>query len=127
NFTGSGNETAAHVIENPRMTLMFCAFEGKPQILRLYGVARSIGPGSSEWEASLTRFIPSPGARQIFELSVDLVVTSCGMGVPLYTYQGQRPGLVEWAERKGRDGIIEYQRRKNHTSLDGKPTDITGE
>jgi hypothetical protein len=126
NLTGSGNETAAHVRELNRMTLMFCAFEGKPLILRLYGHARVIHPYDAGWEASYALFNPLPGARQIFDLQVDLVQTSCGMGVPLYDYAGDREQLVDWALRKGDAGLKEYQQQKNRTSLDGKPTHITG-
>ena len=106
NVTGSGNETAAHVKENGRMTVMFCAFEGKPLILRLYGMA------------------PLPGARQIFELSIDLVQTSCGMGVPLYDFRQQRDQLNQWAEKKGAEAVRQYWQEKNRISLDGKATDI---
>lgn len=124
NVTGSGNETAAHVVENGRMTLMFCAFAGKPLILRIYGKARVIHPRDAEWEEWLARFDALPGARQIFVLDVELVQTSCGMGVPLYDFKGQREQLVEWAERKGPEGIAEYWDRKNTLTLDGRPTGI---
>jgi hypothetical protein len=85
NVTGSGNESSAHVQQNPRMTIMFCAFEGLPLILRLYGTARVIHPRDAEWAELYALFPPLPGARQIFDLSVDLVQTSCGQAVPLYT------------------------------------------
>lgn len=124
NVTGSGNETAAHVLENGRMTIMFCAFEGKPVILRLYGKARVVHPRDAEWAGLLARFENIPGARQIFVLDIELVQTSCGMGVPLYDYRGQRSQLVEWAEKKGPEGVAEYWERKNQVSLDGKPTQI---
>lgn len=124
NVTGSGNETAAHVLENGRMTMMFCAFEGKPLILRLYGCARVIHPRDAEWETLLARFDGLAGARQIFVLQVELVQTSCGMGVPLLDYRGQRSQLVDWAEKKGADGLAEYWERKNLVSLDGRPTGI---
>ncbi|WP_337954680.1 pyridoxamine 5'-phosphate oxidase family protein [Sedimenticola selenatireducens] len=88
NVTGSGNETAAHVREFPRMTLMFCAFEGSPMILRLYGTPRVIHPYDTEWETLYPLFKPLSGARQIFDLAVELVQTSCGMGVPFYDYAG---------------------------------------
>jgi hypothetical protein len=124
NLTGSGNETAAHVRENPRMTLMFCAFEGSPLILRVYGTARVIHRHDAGWDAAFALFEPIPGARQIFDLSVDLVHTSCGMGVPLLNYAGQRNQLEEWARKKGEDGIEAYWKEKNRISLDGKPTGI---
>jgi len=124
NLTGSGNETSAHVQENPRMTLMFTAFEGNPMILRLYGNARAIHKNDPDWNELYAWFHPMPGARQIFDLNVELVQTSCGMGVPLFDYREERNQLGPWAENKGADGIQEYWREKNETSLDGKPTNI---
>jgi hypothetical protein len=124
NVTGSGNETAAHVLENPRMTIMFCAFEGKPVILRLYGSARVLYPRDAEWQDYVSHFELIAGTRQIFVMEVDLVQTSCGMAVPLFDYQGQRQQLVDWAEGKGQAGIEEYWRDKNQLSLDQKPTKI---
>jgi len=126
NLTGSGNETAAHIRELNRMTLMFCAFEGSPLILRLYGTARAIHPNDADWEACYSLFNPLPGARQIFDMKVDLVQTSCGMGVPLFDYAGDRTQLIDWAARKGDTGLQKYWEEKNRTSLDGKPTQITG-
>ena len=124
NVTGSGNETAAHVLADPRMTLMFCAFEGPPLILRLYGRARAIHLNDAEWNALYALFQPLPGARQLFELSVDLVQTSCGAGVPLYQYLGDREELNEWSRRKGEDGVRQYWLDKNQLSIDGLPTHI---
>ena len=122
--TGSGNETSAHVQENPRMTIMFAAFAGNPMILRIYGNARVVHKNDPEWKELVTLFRPLPGARQIFDLSVDLVQTSCGMGVPFYDYVGEREQLEEWANRKGEKGIREYWKEKNQESIDGKPTHI---
>jgi len=124
NVTGSGNETAAHVQELPRMTLMFCAFEGEPLILRLYGQARAIHPFDPEWPALYPLFTPLPGARQIFDLSLDLVQSSCGFAVPFYEYQGEREQLLRWAEKKGEDGLKQYWQEKNCVSLDGKPIEV---
>ena len=124
NVTGSGNETAAHVLADPRMTLMFCAFEGPPLILRLYGRARAIHLTAAEWTALSALFQPLPGTRQLFELSVDLVQTSCGAGVPLYQYLGDREELNEWSRRKGEDGVRQYWLDKNQLSIDGLPTHI---
>ncbi len=124
NLTGSGNETAAHVQRDPRMTLMFCAFEGDPLILRLYGKAQLIAPHDPRWPDLYGWFEPTPGARQIFDFEVELVQTSCGMGVPLMCYEGQRSELLQWAERKGEAGIRAYWLEKNRTSLDGLPTGI---
>jgi len=124
NVTGSGNETAAHIQENPRMTIMFAAFEGNPMILRIYGNARVIHKNDPDWKDKSRLFRPLPGARQIFELTVDLVQTSCGMGVPLYDYLGDREQLNEWALSKGEEGIKEYWKDNNQESIDGQPTHI---
>lgn len=122
--TGSGNETAAHLKHNPRMTIMFNAFDGKPLILRLYGMAKAIHRGDAEWSALLPMFKALPGARQIFDVSIDLVQTSCGMGVPCYRYLGDREQLNRWALGKGEDGIRGYWQEKNAVSIDGIATDI---
>ena len=124
NVTGSGNETAAHVQEHPRMTLMFCAFEGDPLILRLYGKAKVVHQKDAEWKQLFSQLNPLPGARQIFDLSVDLVQTSCGMGVPFYDYANERGQLNNWAEKKGQDGLKAYWEEKNQISIDGQPTHI---
>lgn len=124
NVTGSGNETAAHLLESPRMTLMWCAFEGQPMILRLYGTARSVYAGDAEWDELMGHLDPIPGARQILDMQVDLVQTSCGTGVPLFDYVEDRSQLRRWAERKGDDGVEQYWRDRNAVSLDGRPTGI---
>lgn len=121
NLTGSGNETAAHLAESPRMTLMFCSFESEPKILRLYGTAREVQPGDAEWEDYYRHFAPMNGVRQIFDMNVDLVQTSCGFAVPFFEYQGEREMLTAWAQRKGPEGIEKYWKEKNSVSLDGKP------
>lgn len=125
NLTGSGNETAAHLLADGRLTIMFCAFEGPPMILRLYGHARSLPRGSADYAHYLAGAFGGeepPGARQIVRMEVDLVQTSCGYGVPLYDYKAERPSLVRWAEQKGEDGIADYWREKNLVSMDGLPT-----
>ncbi len=122
NVTGSGNETAAHVLHNSRMTIMFAAFEGSPIILRLYGNAKVIHPKDPEWQQLSLHFELLPGARQIFDVSVDLVQKSCGMAVPFFEYQGQRNQLRDWAERKDEAELTDYWRNKNQTSIDGIPT-----
>lgn len=124
NVTGSGNETSAHVQQNPRMTLMFCAFDDKPLILRLYGAARVVHGSDPEWHDLFGLFRPLPGARQIFDLAIDLVQTSCGMGVPCFSYAGDRELLSEWATKKGEEGLKRYREEKNQTSIDGIPTHI---
>lgn len=124
NLTGSGNETAAHVELQPRMTLMFCAVAGNPLIVRIYGRAQAIHQTDPEWAETYALFNPIAGARQIFLLNVEAVQTSCGMGVPLFDYQGERDQLDAWAEKKGTEGISRYWRDKNSLSLDGYATDI---
>ena len=124
NVTGSGNETSAHIQEDPRMTVMFSAFEGNPMILRLYGNAKVIHKNDAEWNKLYSLFNPIPGARQIFDLTVDLVQTSCGMGVPLFDYVEERQQLNNWASKKGNTGIKEYWLEKNQVCLDGQPTHI---
>ena len=119
NVTGSGNETAAHVQESPRMTIMFTAFEGSPMILRLYGNAKVIHPKDTEWDELYSQFNPLPGARQIFDLEVDLVQTSCGMGTPYFDYVEDREHLNEWAKSKGTEKIEKYWEDKNQLSIDG--------
>ncbi|PPD02664.1 MAG: pyridoxamine 5'-phosphate oxidase [Methylobacter sp.] len=124
NLTGSGNETSAHVQADPRMTLMFCAFEGAPMILRVYGSARVIHKNDSEWPALFAHFKPLPGARQLFDVAIEMVQTSCGMAVPFYDYAGDRQELVDWAAQRGDDGLQRYWLEKNQTSIDNLPTYI---
>jgi hypothetical protein len=126
NLTGSGNETSAHVQRDPRMTLMFCAFEDPPMILRVYGAARVVHRSDPDWADLLSLFKPLPGARQIFDLAVDLVQTSCGMGVPYFAYGGDREQLSDWARKKGDEGVRDYWEQKNQVSIDGIPTRIVG-
>jgi hypothetical protein len=125
--TGSGNETAAHVRSNGRMTIMFCAFEGAPLILRLYGTGETIAHGTQEYVRLRDRHFGGKepvGARQIVRLDVDLVQTSCGFGVPFFDYVGERDALDKWAQAKGNEAIEAYRREKNRVSIDGFPTGI---
>lgn len=124
NVTGSGNETAAHLLSHPRMTIMFMALDGGPMILRLYGTAKTIHPQDEDWSALYANFPVNPGARQIFDLHIDLVQTSCGMAVPFFDYRGEREQLNQWAEKKGAQGIRDYWRDRNQQSIDGLPTGI---
>ncbi|WP_298865446.1 pyridoxamine 5'-phosphate oxidase family protein [uncultured Gimesia sp.] len=124
NVTGSGNETSSHIQEDGRMTILFCAFTGKPVILRLYGQSRVIHPYDAEWESLFAHFPSIPGARQVFDMRVELVQTSCGMGVPFYDYVEEREQLTTWATKQGEEGVHNYWREKNQVSLDGKPTHI---
>ncbi|MEH6910460.1 MAG: pyridoxamine 5'-phosphate oxidase family protein [Oceanicoccus sp.] len=127
NVTGSGNETSAHIQEYPRMTIMFAAFEGNPMILRLYGQAKVIHRNDPNWDGMYSCFNPIAGARQVFDLTIDMVQTSCGMAVPFFDYVEEREQLKSWASKKGDEGIKEYWQQKNQLSLDGKPTNIVGE
>lgn len=124
NLTGSGNETAAHLLENNRMTIMFCAFEGNPMILRLYGTAKVYHPRDKEYTELIGLFSDEIGARQIIDMTVDLVQTSCGMAVPFYDFVEERNQLKDWTENKGKEGIKEYWKDRNMLSIDGKPTGI---
>ncbi|MDQ6962004.1 MAG: pyridoxamine 5'-phosphate oxidase family protein [Mariprofundaceae bacterium] len=124
NITGSGNETAAHLQSDERMTVMFNAFTGPPMILRLYGQAKMVLTSDLQWDALYGLFEPIAGARQIFDMHVDLVHTSCGFGVPLYDYQGERTQLQAWAEHKGEAGVKQYWQDKNTLSLDGEAIPI---
>lgn len=123
-LTGSGNETAGHIGRDGRLTVMFCAFEGQPLILRLYGRGAVMPCGSTGYRSLLNQLFQGrepPGARQIVRQEVELVQTSCGYGVPLFDYQGERDNLIRWAEHKGEDGLAAYRREKNTVSLDGLP------
>jgi hypothetical protein len=124
NLTGSGNETAAHVLENARMTVMFCSFDKQPLILRLYGQARVLHERDSAWQERANLFPAYTGARQIFELDIDLVQSSCGYAVPYYQMTGERPTLAKWAEKKGRTGIQQFWQERNTRSLDDRDTGI---
>ncbi len=124
NVTGSGNETAAHVQQDPRMTIMLCAFDGPPLVLRLYGTAKVTHKNDPEWSTLFALFKPLPGARQIFDMAIDLVTTSCGMGTPYFSYIEDRELLNNWAIKKGEDGLKRYWEEKNQTSIDGIATHI---
>lgn len=121
-IVGSGNETSAHILENGRITLMFCAYEGLPLILRLYGKGYTVLPGDEEWPELSQSFELLLGTRQIIVADVDMVQTSCGFSVPLYDYTGERDHAQKWAENKGVDGLEKYKEEKNRVSLDGLPT-----
>jgi hypothetical protein len=122
--TGSGSETRAHLVGpgDGRLTVMFCAFEGPPLVLRLYGRGQSLMRGTPGYEALLPCFDEIPGARQIVRLQVDLVQASCGMGVPLFGYKDDRRDLVRHWVRQGADNLRKYWGAKNAKSIDGLPT-----
>jgi hypothetical protein len=124
NLTGSGNETAAHLIKKNRMTIMFCSFEEKPLILRLYGVAKIFHHRDKKFQELLTLFPNYSGTRQLIEMQVDLVQTSCGMAVPFMVFKEERTSLNTWADKQGYKKIEEYWQIKNTKSIDGFETDI---
>lgn len=126
-LTGSGAETAAHIHENGRLTIMFCAVEGEPLILRLYGRGEVVRPELPAWAELKPQFPDILGARQIVLLHIDSVQTSCGFAVPLFDYVGERSLLIDWAEKKGEAGLREYVQRKNRASIDGLPTGLGDE
>ncbi len=120
-FVGSGVETIAHVRQNGRVVIMFCAFAGPPNIVRLHGQGQVVEPHDEGFAPLLARFTPKPGIRAIVRVAVSRIGDSCGYGVPLLDYVGERTQLAAWAERKTEAGLVEYQREKNATSLDGLP------
>jgi hypothetical protein len=120
-LTGSGNETSAHLLENSRVTIMFCSFDHKPLILRIYGHAHVIHPSDSDWDATLEAFDPSPGMRQIMVIDVDSVQTSCGYAVPVFSLKEERQSLKKWAEHRDPDELKNFWVENNQTSIDGKP------
>ena len=127
--TGSGSETRAHLAasDDRRLTIMFCAFEGDPVILRLYGQGRSLMCGTPEYADLVPQFEEVAGARQIVRLSVELVQTSCGLGVPLFDYKQERGGLVRYWTAQGIDNLRKYWGLKNMKSIDGLPTGFAPE
>ncbi|MGV6849910.1 MAG: pyridoxamine 5'-phosphate oxidase family protein [Marinibacterium sp.] len=124
NLTGSGNETAGHLLENPRMTLMWCSFGARPLIYRIYGTARATHETDAGWDDLAAHFPPQTGARQVYDLSVEMTQTSCGYAVPLMDFASEREVLTHWAEDKGRDGIRQYWAERNAVTIDGKPTGV---
>ena len=118
-LTGSGVETIAHLRENGRLTIMFCAFEGKPRIVRLFGRGDVVVPGDHGWDDLRGQFPDIPGERAIIRCRLDRIADSCGYSVPRLTYEGERDTLVEWAARRGPDGIADYHEEKNRLSIDG--------
>ena len=120
-LTGSGVETVAHLRDNRRITLMFCAFTGRPDIVRLYGRGRAVPADAPDAAALLARFPDLPGARSVIVVDVERVPSSCGFAVPRMTLDAARAEPVTWAEKKGPDGIARYWHEKNAASIDGLP------
>lgn len=123
-LTGSGNETSAHLHENGRITIMFCAFDGSPNIVRLYGTGQVVLPNEPGWDELAALFPTYLHTRQIITADIHKVQTSCGYAVPLMDYVADRDTLTKWAEAKGSDGLEKYKLQKNVQSLDGLPTPI---
>ena len=126
NLTGSGNETAAHLLKNNRMTILFCSFEEKPMILRLYGNAKIFHARDIEFGTYLRLFPTVTGSRQVIEMDVDLVQTSCGFAVPFLDFKAERTTLNSWSQKQGEDRLIDYRKEKNSQSIDGFETGILG-
>lgn len=124
NLTGSGNETAAHLLNNSRMTIMFCSFEGKPLILRLYGHAKIYHEKDEAFKTHVKAFPKIAGTRQIIEMTIDSVQTSCGYAVPFMDFKEERLQLNSWAEKQGEERIKNYWKEKNTKSIDGLDTGI---
>jgi hypothetical protein len=120
-LVGSGAETIAHLRENGRITILFCSFEGPPRLLRLYGRGEVLEPGDEGFESLANRFPNHRGVRSIIRVSITRIADSCGFGVPLFRFEGERTQLTDWAERKGEDGLRAYQLENNRVSLDGLP------
>ena len=126
NLSGSGNETAGHLRQSDRMTLMFCAFDGDALILRVYGRASVLHPRDVDWDKAATQFPPMAGSRQIFDLTIEAVQTSCGTGVPVMAFQGDRvhTELLPFYADMGPEGVRDYWHRKNTETIDGYPTGL---
>ncbi|MBI2422202.1 MAG: pyridoxamine 5'-phosphate oxidase family protein [Candidatus Hydrogenedentes bacterium] len=125
-LTGSGNETSAHIEADGRVTVMFCAFQDAPTILRLYGRGEVIRPAHPAWAQWQAHFPATAGQRQVIVLHMESAQTSCGFSIPLYAFQEHRTQLVEWAAHRGEEGLESYRREKNVTSIDGLPRGYPG-
>jgi hypothetical protein len=120
-LTGSGAETIAHLRQNGRITIMFCAFEGPPRILRLFGAGEAVHPGDADWDELSAGFPAIPGRRAVIRVTLDRIADSCGYAVPEMAFVEQRSRLVDWAVGRGDDGLVEYRAEKNARSIDGLP------
>jgi hypothetical protein len=120
-LTGSGIETIAHLRENGRIVLMFCAFDGPPRIVRFHGRGEVFEAGAAGFDELAARFPQYPSARAVIRVDVSRIADSCGYGVPLYRYEAERDHIGAWASRKGADGMREYRAANNARSLDGLP------
>ncbi|PIE13862.1 MAG: pyridoxamine 5'-phosphate oxidase [Rhodobacterales bacterium] len=122
NLTGSGNETAGHLLQENRITLMWCSFTKRPLILRCYGTARAVHVDEERFEMLNAHFPPHSGTRQVYDMAVDLVQTSCGYAVPFFEHMGERDTLTKWSEDRGADGLRAYWDERNGETIDGFPT-----
>ncbi|HVW34168.1 MAG TPA: pyridoxamine 5'-phosphate oxidase family protein [Acidimicrobiia bacterium] len=120
-IVGSGIETVAHLKNDGRIVVMFCAFDGPPKVLRLHGRGTVILPGEAGWEELMARFPPQPGTRCVIRIDVERISDSCGFGVPLMSYQGERGQLADWVNHKTDEQMAEYKATKNARSIDGLP------
>ena len=118
-LTGSGIETVAHVRENGRLTIMFCAFERRPLIVRLYGRGRVVEPGDNEWNSLIANFCEYPGVRSLIVADLERIADSCGYAVPMLDYKSERSQLIAYAQNKGPENLAHYRAEKNRTSIDG--------
>jgi hypothetical protein len=123
-LTGSECETAAHLIENGRLTIMFCSFEDKPLILRLYGRGRVVRSHDAQWGELHNQFQAIPGERQIIVLDIESIMTTCGFAAPLYDYKGNRSLLPEFTCKMGPERMDQYRHEHNQLSIDGLPTNL---
>jgi hypothetical protein len=119
--TGSGVETIAHLRDDGRITILFCAFDGPPRILRLFGRGTVVLPGENGFDELASRFPATPGMRSVIRIELDRIADSCGYGVPRYDWVGPRSQMIDWAERKGPDGLRAYREKNNARSIDGLP------
>lgn len=126
NLTGSGNETAGHLAEHPRMTLMWCSFTTRPMILRCYGTARTVHADDADWAEMTAPFPAHRSARQVFDMTVEMVQTSCGYAVPFMDYRADRDTMQKWVDGKTDAELRAYWSDRNATTLDGNPTGVPG-
>jgi hypothetical protein len=120
-LTGSGIETIAHLRENKRIVIMFCALTGPPAIYRFHGAGEVLLKGTPEYADCIGHFDELPGARSIIRVQISRISDSCGFGVPKYVFESERETLVRWSENKGDDGVVAFQQENNRQSLDGLP------
>ena len=126
-ITGSGNETAAHLFENSRITIMFCSFDKTARIMRLYGRGHTIHPHDANWHEYLLMFPPEPGIRQIMEIDIESAMTSCGYGVPCMENLNERDTLRKYWQKRDEQTLAAYQQQHNEQSIDGLPTGLFSE